>query len=344
MQYPIILSAFAVLASANNYQGQTACVKGTSCNANQQNNNLNFCCDGTKMLTCGPAGPTAHWQFSSDCSAVGQCFADASWAGCTGSSSDSSYYSPPAQQYNQPPPPPQQYKQSSRIRVANYGGYEQGASCVGHEGKYACGEGNNIIYVCGPAGPTAHWQYSDNCGKYGLVCSVSNAFSGFCSRAETLLPVLNILSEKIGTKSTVTLLSCVRAETLLPVLDRLYDHLGTESAVRLLSHDSFCACVDTLMAKFPDIQTVLGEKGDIRVLSNDSLASMDAAQWQESMEFIRNAQPEHVILYLGTLRMVGKCKKVGWGKCADLYQKASEQEKTRTGFEKLVDEYTQKTL
>ncbi|KAI8830742.1 hypothetical protein BJ741DRAFT_668268 [Chytriomyces cf. hyalinus JEL632] len=165
-------------APPKDYGGQSACVQGSSCNANQKNNNLNFCCDGTKMLTCGPAGPTAHWQYSSDCKSVGQCFADASWAGCTGSGSDSSYYSPPAQQYNQPPPPPQQYKQSSRIRVANYGGYEEGASCVGQEGKYACGEGNNKIYVCGPAGPTAHWQYSDNCGKYGLMCSVSSAFSG----------------------------------------------------------------------------------------------------------------------------------------------------------------------
>ncbi|KAJ3409233.1 hypothetical protein HDU80_002100, partial [Chytriomyces hyalinus] len=130
----------------------------------------------TKMLTCGPTGPTAHWQYSYDCKTLGQCFADGSWAGCTGSGSDSSYYSPPAQQYNQPPPPPQ-YK-SNCMRVANYAGYEQGDSCVGHEGKYACGEGNNKIYVCGPAGPTAHWQYSDDCGKYGLVCSVSRDFSG----------------------------------------------------------------------------------------------------------------------------------------------------------------------
>ncbi|KAI8825479.1 hypothetical protein BJ741DRAFT_671538 [Chytriomyces cf. hyalinus JEL632] len=230
MQYPLLLSALAAIASAapsnyfqqsnnspSNYAPQTPCVKGSTCNPNQKNNNLNFCCDGTKMLTCGPAGPTAHWQLSSDCSDVGQCFADASWAGCTGSSygsgtsydSGSSYEAPykqappPQQQYQAPPPPqeyyqaptpPQQkyqpaptpqYKQSSRIRVSNYGGYEQGASCVGREGQYACGEGNNKIYVCGPAGPTAHWQYSDNCGKYGLVCSVSNAFSGCVQSGKT---------------------------------------------------------------------------------------------------------------------------------------------------------------
>ncbi|KAI8831148.1 hypothetical protein BJ741DRAFT_323312 [Chytriomyces cf. hyalinus JEL632] len=210
MQYTALFSALASIASAapsnyfqqsnnspSNYAAQTPCVKGSSCNPNQKNNNLNFCCDGTKMLTCGPAGPTAHWQFSSDCSAVGQCFADASWAGCTGggssydsgSSYDTPYKpAPPSQQYYQAPPPPQeyyqapsppqQYKQSSRIRVSNYAGYEEGASCVGYQGQYACGEGNNKIYVCGPAGPTAHWQYSDNCGKYGLVCSVSSAFSG----------------------------------------------------------------------------------------------------------------------------------------------------------------------
>ncbi|KAI8830751.1 hypothetical protein BJ741DRAFT_581106 [Chytriomyces cf. hyalinus JEL632] len=193
MQYTALFSALAAIASAapsnylqqsnnspSNYAAQTPCVKGSSCNPNQKNNNLNFCCDGTKMLTCGPAGPTAHWQFSSDCSAVGQCFADASWAGCTGT------ILPGTQEYYQTPsPPPQQYKQSSRVRVANYGGYEEGASCVGYQGQYACGEGNNKIYVCGPAGPTAHWQYSDNCGKYGLVCSVSSAFSGCVESGKT---------------------------------------------------------------------------------------------------------------------------------------------------------------
>ncbi|KAJ3397338.1 hypothetical protein HDU80_009610, partial [Chytriomyces hyalinus] len=148
----------------------------------------------------------------------------------------------------------------------------------------------------------------------------------------------------IGTKSAVTLLSAnsvfCRADSLLPVLDELSDKLGAESAVRLLSCGSFCVRVDELMAKYPEIQAVLGEKAAVRVLSNTYLASMDAQQWREFMQFIRDAQPDHVMSYLGA-SLVGKCKKVGWSMCADLYRNASQQEKTRARFEKLLDAYAQ---
>ncbi|KAJ3264532.1 hypothetical protein HDU77_008175 [Chytriomyces hyalinus] len=175
---------------------------------------------------------------------------------------------------------------------------------------------------------------------------------GFARRTDALLPVLDHLVTKLGvkdalgTKHAVTLLSkdsfCARAESLLPVLDRLSDKLGKESAVRLFSSGSFCLRADELMAKYPDIEAVLGAKGAVLVLSNDSLASMDATQWQEFMDFIRKAQPGDVVSYLGSRGTVSKCKKVGWGKCADLYQKASEQEKTgAVGFKKLVDAYAQ---
>ncbi|KAJ3232915.1 hypothetical protein HDU81_002602 [Chytriomyces hyalinus] len=98
------------------------------------------------------------------------------------------------------------------------------------------------------------------------------------------------------------------------------------------------------MAKFPHIQAALGEKGAIRVLSNDSPASMDASQWQEFMKFIRNAQPGDTLSYLGSTRILATCKKVGWGKCLDLYRHAPQHEKTRVGFERLVDTYTQEAL
>ncbi|KAJ3264530.1 hypothetical protein HDU77_008173 [Chytriomyces hyalinus] len=183
--------------------------------------------------------------------------------------------------------------------------------------------------------------------KLGVKDAVRLLSSGsFCAHHETLLPVFETLSEKLGTKHAVTLLSkdsfCARAESLLPVLDRLSDKLGKESAVRLFSSGSFCLRADELMAKYPDIEAVLGAKGAVLVLSNDSLASMDATQWQEFMDFIRKAQPGDVVSYLGSRGTVSKCKKVGWGKCADLYQKASEQEKTgAVGFKKLVDAYAQ---
>ncbi|KAJ3384181.1 hypothetical protein HDU80_001059 [Chytriomyces hyalinus] len=183
-------------------------------------------------------------------------------------------------------------------------------------------------------------------GKESAVALLSK--NSFCARVETLLPVLESLSEKIGTKSAVTLLSassfCARAESLMPVLDELSDKLGTESAVRLLSSDCFCVRVDELMAKYPEIQAVLGEKGAVRVLSNDYLASMGTTQWREFMEFIRNAQPGDTLSYLGSSKTVSKCKKVGWGNCADLYRNASQQEKTRAGFEKLVDAYALEAL
>ncbi|KAI8830802.1 hypothetical protein BJ741DRAFT_618706, partial [Chytriomyces cf. hyalinus JEL632] len=163
-----------------------------------------------------------------------------------------------------------------------------------------------------------------------------------------LVPVLFSLSKKIGMESAVRLLSsdsfCARADTLLPVLDRLSGQLGTESAVRLLSCDGFCVREGELMAKFPEIQSVLGEKGAIRVLSNPYLVTMDASQWGEFMKFVQNAQPGDTSSYLGTVRLVGKCKKVGWGVCSELYRGASQHQKTRAGFEGLVDAYAQEAL
>ncbi|KAJ3376744.1 hypothetical protein HDU80_003789, partial [Chytriomyces hyalinus] len=165
---------------------------------------------------------------------------------------------------------------------------------------------------------------------------------------ETLLPILDSLSKAIGTKYAVRLLSkdsfCGRANSLLPVVDHLSDKFGPESAVRLLACDGFCVRVDELMAKFPYIEAVLGEKGAVRVLSNGYLASMETPQWQEFMEFIRNAQPGDAMSYLGSMLLVGKCKRVGWGVCSNLYQVASQQERTRAGFEKLVDAYAQEAL
>ncbi|KAJ3380506.1 hypothetical protein HDU80_002091 [Chytriomyces hyalinus] len=180
----------------------------------------------------------------------------------------------------------------------------------------------------------------------------------FCTRVDILLPTLNSLSKKLGMEAAVALLStnsfCVRVEALLPILDSLStaigtnyalsDKLGTEAAVRLLSWNGFCVRVDELMAKVPDIEAVLGEKGAVRVLSNPYLVSMDTPQWQEFMEFIRNAQPGDAMSYLGSILLVGKCKRVGWGICSDLYQLASQQERTRAGFEKLMDAYAQEAL
>ncbi|KAI8827324.1 hypothetical protein BJ741DRAFT_675800 [Chytriomyces cf. hyalinus JEL632] len=172
--------------------------------------------------------------------------------------------------------------------------------------------------------------------------------NSFCARSETLMPVLNNLSEKIGTKSAVALLStgsfCARAESLLPALDHLSDKLGKVSAVRLLSWNGFCVRVDELMAKYPEIQAVLGEKGAVRVLSNAYLASMDALQWRELLAFIRNVQPGDTLSYLGSNEMMSNCKKVGWGNCAELYRNASQEERTRAGFLRLVDEYAREAL
>ncbi|KAI8830810.1 hypothetical protein BJ741DRAFT_618719 [Chytriomyces cf. hyalinus JEL632] len=162
------------------------------------------------------------------------------------------------------------------------------------------------------------------------------------------MPIFGTLSNTVGTKNAVALLStgsfCARTDTLLPVLDRLSGQLGTESAVRPLSCDGFCVREGELMAKFPEIQSVLGEKGAVRVLSNPYLVTMDASQWGEFMKFVQNAQPGDTSSYLGTVRLVGKCKKVGWGVCSELYRGASQHQKTRAGFEGLVDAYAQEAL
>ena len=108
------------------------------------------------------------------------------------------------------------------------------------------------------------------------IKSKFNNFSFFneAGSIDTLLPLLDTLTTKVGSKSAIRLLStdsfCAGIDYLLPLLDSLTTKVGSKSAIRLLASGGFCANISIVLPALDILIGKLDKDNAVSILASDS--------------------------------------------------------------------------